>query len=184
MKILDKVQLAILIGILVMCAVVCFQIQNVGKQVRDSGNNDSEIWMERMYVENNIYETIRNQNCSLLLPDNISGKDTILVCYYSALSCGTCVDFAMAKIEEYFPNSDEDSRILFIAYDFNEKVSFEKKNTIKLLSRKTELPINENTSVCYFVLTHGVVEYLFIPEKSYETYTDIYLTEIKNKLFS
>lgn len=182
MKRMFIICIAVSIIILLGLIGVCYQIQMVGKQMMSS-SDDSEKWMERMYVENNIYESIRNNDCVFVVP-NVSKERPLLVCYYSSLSCGTCVDFAMNKIDEYFLDSKLNPQIIFVASDFNEKTNFERQNTLRLNSRDIEMPISESTLTCYFILHNDTVSHFFIPEKTFENYTDMYLTEIKKKFFA
>lgn len=174
--------ICITISIIVLTSliVIYYQMQVMGKQMSSSDN--SEKWMERMYMENNIYESIRNNDCVLIVP-NVAKERPLLVCYYSCLSCGTCVNFAMNKIDEYFLDSESNPQIIFIASDFNEKTNFKRRNTMRLSSRNMEIPINESTAVCYFILQNDSVRHFFIPEKAFENYTDIYLKGIKKKFF-
>lgn len=167
----------ILIGLMFICSQTK---QIMVKQIQDA-TDDSKEWMERMYVENNIHESINNNGYTFMIPD-ISKEIPLLVCYYSALSCGTCVDFAINKIDEYFSDSIQNSHVLFIASDFNEKTKFKKKNTMRISSRDIELPINESATVCFFVLQNNIVEHFFIPEKTFADYTDVYLKRIKEKI--
>lgn len=145
-------------------------------------NDSSEKWMEQMYIENNIYESIQNDNNRLDIAD-FSMKEPILVCYYSSLTCSSCVDYAISKIEEHFPDAKSNPRIYFIACDFNEKEVFKQSNTIKLHHRSHILPINESNSVCYFVLSNKTVLHTFVPESNFGSYTDTYLKEIRKRYF-
>lgn len=99
------------------------------------------------------------------------------------LSCGTCVNFAMSKIDEYFLDSEQNPQIVFIASDFNERTNVKRQNTIRLSSRNIEMPINESAVVCYFILQNNIVSHFFIPEKEFDNYTNVYLTEVRKKFF-
>lgn len=37
--------------------------------------------------------------------------------------------------------------------------------------------------VCYFLLINGKVQHLFIPEKKFPNYTDVYLKTMKKRYF-
>lgn len=167
----------------ILIGVIVFYIQmQMAKEQMKNCTGDSEKWMERMYVENNIYESVRNNDCVFVIP-TVSKETTLLVCYYSSLSCGTCVNFAMSKIDEYFLDSEQNPQIVFIASDFNERTNVKRQNTIRLSSRNIEMPINESAVVCYFILQNNIVSHFFIPEKEFDNYTNVYLTEVRKKFF-
>lgn len=100
------------------------------------------------------------------------------------LSCGTCVNSATSKIDEYFLDSEQNPQIVFIASDFNERTNVKRQNTIRLSSRNIEMPINESAVVCYFILQNNIVSHFFIPKKEFDNYTNVYLTEVRKKFFS
>ncbi len=145
-------------------------------------NDDSEIWMERMYIESNIFELIHNDNSIISIPQ-LNSKKELLVCYYSSLTCGACVNFAISKIDEFFPSPEEQSRIYFVACNFNEKAEFQKKNTIRWNKKIDGLAIEESNNVCYFIVQNNSISRVFIPEEKFENYTNTYLKEIKKKYF-
>lgn len=145
-------------------------------------NSDSEKWLEQMYLENNIYEGIQNDNNQLDIA-SLSVEEPLLICYYSSLTCGSCVDYAISKIEEHFPDVKNNPRIYFIACNFNEKTVFQQPNTIRLNHRVHPLPIDNSSSVCYFVLSNKMVSHTFVPESNFGSYTDTYLKEIRKRYF-
>lgn len=135
-----------------------------------------------MYVENNLYEAIRSDGYSLAIPGIEKQEKPLLICYFSSMSCGGCVSYAISKLEEVFPDMDN-SPVYFVACNYNQKTRFNQKNTILWNRRKDVLSVDETNSVCYFILLDGIVHHLFIPEKKYKNYTDIYLSEIRKRYF-
>lgn len=97
-------------------------------------------------------------------------KDTLIVCYYSSMSCTSCVMFAKEKMRSVIGN-----KCVFIVY-----------NTVKSRVREGEIavgasPISKVDQVAYFVIENGVVKNYFIPEKKYPDFTDMYLLWVKEK---
>lgn len=146
-----------------------------------STSYEDEKFMEEMYIQDNIGESVLNNGTQISVK-NLSLGIPKLICYYSSQSCGACVDFAIKKIEEFFPNSDSD--VLFIAANFNDKMKFRNKNTLNIGTEKLGMELDTSMYVCYFVLLNGRVEHLFIPEKNYSGFTDQYLGLVKKKYFS
>ena len=109
--------------------------------------------------------------------------DTVFVCYYSAQSCGICVEYALNKIKESFEPTDMGQCVWFLTSDFNPKMKFSEEGTINLGKKKSGLKIEGSMYVCYFLLINGKVQHLFIPEKKFPNYTDIYLKTMKKRYF-
>lgn len=139
-------------------------------------------WLERMYVENNLYESLHNDRQILDIPE-LQFDSPVFVCYYSAMTCQSCVDYAKSKVTEHLLNDNDGLRVFFIASGFNDKVRFNERNTIRWNRKGHILPIGESNSVCYFVLWNKTVFHTFIPESKFGNYTDIYLKEIKKRYF-
>lgn len=141
----------------------------------------NEQFMESMYVQDNLLLSITNDGSFTNLKD-LQFEAPKLICYYSSQACGGCITFATQKIKEFFP--DTNPNILFVTSGFNEKVKFKHKNLLNLGMRKMGLDLEDAMFVCYFILNNGQVEHLFIPEKTYSEYTDLYLKEIQKRYFS
>lgn len=152
--------------------------------LKESISNDTadEQFMESLYIQDNILLSISNDG-SLTNLEELQFESPKLICYYSSQSCGACVTFATKKIKEFFPDMDTNPDILFIASGFNEKAELKHKKLLNLGMRKMGLELEKSMSVCYFILKDGRVEHLFIPEKNYFEYTDLYLKEIQKKYF-
>ena len=155
--------------------------ENEQRNIKEEKEN-SEKWLERMYIENNIYEAIHNDQYSLNIPE-LQSDSPLLICYYSSMTCKACIDYAKSKIKEHISDTENSERIFFIACNFNEKVQFKETHTIKLNHRGHTLPIDESNSVCFFILWNNTVFHTFIPESKFGSYTDFYLKEIKKKYF-
>lgn len=177
-RIVSFLQLSISAVILVL--VVLFITRD--DKVNDNQKDITRFLMERMYLEDNVRESILNNNLRInlqMVPSDIP----ILMCCYSSQSCGGCVDFAIDKIKEEFVDFETNTQILFLASGFNEKRGFRERNTVNVGQEKLGLEIDNSMYVCYFILHKGQVTHLFIPEKNYSNYTDIYLKEIKKRYF-
>ena len=166
-------------SILIMTVIILFMCANITQKPKEEDNPDFGI--ERMYIEDNIYEASMNNGLELDLP--WIHLDTVFVCYYSAQSCGICVEYALNKIKESFEPTDMGQCVWFLTSDFNPKMKFSEEGTINLGKKKSGLKIEGSMYVCYFLLINGKVQHLFIPEKKFPNYTDIYLKTMKKRYF-
>lgn len=142
----------------------------------------NERFMEEMYIQDNIALAT---SCNGL-PFKLKELNTDLpkvICYYSAQSCGKCIDYAKTRIKDVFPNADKDSTVLYVVTNYRENETFKEKNVINIGRKKLDLLVDDANLVCYFVAYKGIVENLFIPEKNYERYTDTYLEQIRKRYF-
>lgn len=149
----------------------------------DKNDDESKRFIEEMYIQDNI--TLAT-SCNGL-PFNLKNLNTDLskvICYYSAQSCDTCINYAKTKLKEVFPNADKDSTLIYIVTNYREHEKFKEKNTINIGRKKMNLLVDDANLVCYFVAYKGIVENLFIPEKNYEKYTNTYLEQIQKRYFS
>ena len=157
-----------------------------GRKIGNTDKNEENI--ETYYNEQFIYETVQNNGLSAHITeiqDRMNTEQPVLACYYSSYSCNICVDFAVEKIQEFFPDVETNPRLLFITSNFSKKMNFYKfEKEINLGKSKLGLPIEQTTLPFYFVLLNGTVQHIFIPEKSLPTYTNIYLKGIKKRYFS
>lgn len=150
-KAISFLQLIVLFIILTLNVVVL--ICNLDNKVDPCKETDTQFMMERMYVEDNIRESVLNNNLSINL-EAISDKP-ILVCCYSSQSCGGCVDFAIDKVKGKFVDFETNGQVLFLASGFNDKKNFKEKNTINAGRKKVGLEIDNSMYVCYFINRRG-----------------------------
>lgn len=170
----------VVLTFMVVVLILFFLLSNRTEQ---DTSNESHLLMERMYMEDNVRESILNNDLSVQL-QTVNSDVPILICSFSSQSCGGCVDFATNKIKESFPDFGKNNQILFLASGFNKKKHFDEKKIMNLGAEKLGLEIDNSLYVCYFILFKGKVSHLFIPEKSFSNYTDIYLDEIKKRYFN
>ena len=139
--------------------------------LQESVVNDGEIL-------NLLDKDILNQNNEIFISDKPR-----LVYRYSALNCSSCIEFGKSKLEEHFPNFENDDDLLFIISDYpiNKKVSY--TNCLNLNKNNLGLSIELGNQPFYFLLINNQVEHVFIPDKSFAEYTDIYLQKIRKRYF-
>lgn len=148
----------------------------------NKNDDENKRFMEEMYIQDNI--TLAT-SCNGL-PFNLKNLNTDsprVICYYSAQSCGKCINYAKTRLKDVFPNANKDSTVLYIVTNYREKETFKEKNTINIGRKKLDLLVDDANLVCYFVAYKGIVENLFIPEKNYEKYTNTYLEQIQKRYF-
>lgn len=178
--------LPLLISIAVLIGVGMIYLRIIDMQT--AGVKEEEllgrISMERMYIKDNITEAVMSDGIVVDSLDVCSDRP-MLVCYYSSQSCGSCVNYAIEQIDEFFPDSKygKESPVLFLVSGFDEKALFKEKNTINIGKRKLGLGIDEAMFVCYFVLNKGIAYHLFIPSKEYPEYTTTYFENVKRRYF-
>ena len=172
-------QLLLLVVVISMSLSIYYSLSSL-KELISKETVDKQ-FMESMYVQDNLSLSITNDGSSTNLKD-LQFEAPKLICYYSSQACGGCITFATQKIKEFFP--DTNPNILFVTSGFNEKIKFKHKNLLNLGMRKMGLDLEDAMFVCYFILNNGQVEHLFIPEKTYSEYTDLYLKEIQKRYFS
>lgn len=148
-----------------------------------SDKTDNEAFMEKIYLLDNIAEGITN-NGSQILIDSLQSDTPKLVCFYSSQSCGSCVSFAQEKIEQYFPNEENKDQTQYIVCGYNSTKRFEKRNTINIRNNRLGGNFQNSLYVYYFIIDNDRIEHVFIPDKTYEKYTDTYLKIIKEKYFN
>lgn len=134
---------------------------------------------ERIYIEENMHEALLNNNRPVDIPEI---NDSIaLICYYSSLSCTSCINYAQNKLNEYF--AGKSYPIYYIEVGFNENKT-KKEGVISWMRDKINLPITESLHVFYFLWKGGHLTNVFIPNESYENYTDVYLSGIQGQYFN
>lgn len=136
---------------------------------------------ERAYMEENLYEAAINNGLPLEIPE-IKSDSVALICYYSSLSCSSCVNFAKSKLED-FASQNTRYPVCFIAAGFDEKQQIG-TNIIKWPDRKMKIPLAETLQVFYFLWQNGHITNCFIPNENHANYTDIYLSGIRKRYFT
>lgn len=183
MKIKDYVlsfQLLLLIVIVLVSLATRYSVSSLRELI--SKDLADKRFMESMYIQDNILSSIKS-NGQMTDLNELLFESPKLICYYSSQTCEGCVSFATQKIKEFFPDTDADPNILFVAANFDEKIKLQHKNLLKLGKHKTGTYLDISMHVCYFILQNGKIEHLFIPERNYSEYTDLYLKEIRKKYF-
>lgn len=158
--------------------------QGLSVEISRAGNCqdlENELAFERAYMQENLYEALANDGIALSIPE-ITSDSVALICFFSSLSCNSCVNFAMQKIDEHFAQGKYP--VYFIAAGFNEKYNFDRE-VIRWPSRSvSHLPVTETLYAFYFLWKDGRVRNLFIPERNYAGYADVYLSTVKKMLAS
>lgn len=149
----------------------------------NNNENENEAFMEKVYLLDNIAEGIAN-NGSQVLIDSLKTGTPKLVCIYSAQSCGSCVSFAQEKLEVFFPKEQYKDQTMYIVSGYNSTKIFNKSNTINIRNEKIGGNFQNSLFVYYCIIDKDRIEHVFIPDKTYEKYTDTYLEMIKNKYFN
>jgi hypothetical protein len=88
-----------------------------------------------IYIHQYLYESILNDNTSIVLPDNqnemypilknlvdSSREKPVLVCRFSAFACKICVDYMIEMMSGHFEDYETNPQILFVASDYNPKM--------------------------------------------------------------
>jgi len=140
---------------------------------RDTYREREKLFRAEQTMENHYFlDVVKSgmDNDGIFFPLEGLKKDTVIVCYYSSMSCTSCVMFAKEKMRSVVGNE-----CVFIVY-----------NAVKDRVREGEIaaetsPISKVDQVAYFVIENGVVKNYFIPEKKYPDFTDMYLLWVKEK---
>ncbi|GHT08207.1 hypothetical protein FACS189432_01020 [Bacteroidia bacterium] len=146
--------------------------------------------IEQFYYEQNIYAAVENNDISINvtpIQNQINYNQPTLVCRYSANACSICIDFAIDKLNEFFPDSENNTLpVLIIVSDLSsdKKIKKYSNKTINIAKNNLEMPIEETYLPFYFIMYQGKAQQIFIPEKNYPKYTDTYLKAIKKRYFS
>jgi hypothetical protein len=158
------------------------------KSNKNNNINKTESELLSYYFIDNIYTSLDNEQLKLdneilnLIYNKYKVNDSmpIFIIKYSQYSCNACVDFIKNRIKKYFSNNN---RVIYIASDYS-NYHDAVENTIFL---KKGLNLNipaDDTHIPYvFLLKKGVINHIFIPDKVYDEYFDVYLKEIINKFF-
>ena len=170
---------------LLLSSIIIFQNHSLHHTVESLNNNENEneAYMEKVYLLDNIAEGIAN-NGSQVLIDSLKTSAPKLVCLYSAQSCASCVSFAQEKLEQFFPKEQYKDQTIYIVSGFNSAKTFNKSNTINIRNEKIGGNFQNSQFVYYCIIDNDRIEHVFIPDKTYEKYTETYLELIKEKYFS
>lgn len=170
---------------LLLSGIIIFQNHSLQYVIESLNNNENEneAFMEKVYLLDNIAEGIAN-NGSQVLIDSLKANTPKLVCLYSAQSCGSCVSFAQEKLEQFFPKEQYKDQTIYIVSGFNSAKTFNKSNTINIRNEKIGGNFQNSQFVYYCIIDNDRIENVFIPDKTYEKYTETYLELIKEKYFS
>lgn len=176
--------------VILLLTILLFYGDIMSKYFNNNDNKQDESFVERMYMSGNLKGMIWNNGIDvnkdtyIKLQQHIKKTNSpILVCWFSSVSCKACYDFAEKKINEYFSDSIS-SKVFYIAVNFNKVKDFRKNNLLNLGEGRLGLPIEERLSVFFFVLKGRNVSDVFIPEKNFPQYTDVYLKNIIKKYFN
>lgn len=169
---------------LLLSCIIISQNHSLHHMIESLNNNEyeNEVFMEKVYLLDNIAEGIAN-NGSQVLIDSLKANTPKLVCLYSAQSCGSCVSFAQEKLEAFFPKEQYKDQTMYIVSGYNSTKIFNKSNTINIRNEKIGGNFQNSLFVYYCIIDKNRIEHVFIPDKTYEKYTDTYLGMIKNKYF-
>lgn len=174
----------LLITILCIASIIIFQNHSLYQTFEVlNKENKNEGFMEKVYLLDNISEGINN-NGSQILIESLKFKKPKLVCFYSAQSCGSCVLFAQEKLEQFFPYELYQDKTLYIVSGYNSTKTFNKNNTINIRNQNLGGNFQNSQFVYYFIINNDRIEHVFIPDKTYEKYTETYLELIKEKYFN
>jgi len=184
-------ELFLLISILVITSLTLktLLLQKNGISSHEIEINKSDKFMFEMYTKQNCVEEIVNSYLHLNLSEQIVSfsvqHDTPIFVYrYSAFNCDVCVKFGNTKIEEYFSDKKNSQQLLYIISDFQSNNNIQNAKVIDIKKNNLGLPVENSNQPFYFVLINNCIRHVFIPDKSFPDYTDLYLREIKKRYFN
>ncbi len=161
-------------------------------------NNDSKkielMQMEKLdfdlYFRQSIYEMFVNNEMIIVnkpavtkINSFVTNKGPLLVYRYSAFNCNECVEFGHNKLKEYFPDYKSNPNLLLMISNFPTKDTISYNKVLNLDKVHLGLPIEAENHPFYFVLNEGRVHHVFVPDKNFSEFTDLYLETIKKRYF-
>ena len=165
----------LLVSILTIVLVSYYQERTERKQWATEIEN--EHFMERVYMQDNITASIIGNGFPVDI-ENCHFTSPKIICYYSAQSCAACINYAKEAIKKHFPDPQNDSTIVYLATNYPANYKFKEKNTINLGRKKLNLPIETVDRVFFFVIDDNRVEHIFMPERQFDEYTQLYLKQV------
>ena len=164
-----------------------FAISNQNYQVNFSRILDLHEYTSQrtlLPIENRIVYISADSLNFLYLSDLV--QDKTLVSTFSLGMCESCVDFAVEKLEQHFPDYMNNDRILFIPIDIQARFRKEYfgKALINLVQPPNLLFEGAEKHPCFFLLDEEmIVKMLFVPDYHTSELTDMYLGSIKSRFF-
>lgn len=114
---------------------------------------------------------------------DISKDKPVLIFRYSALNCDACIEYGKQKLKEHFDNYEENPFIKRVVSNYPSISEDNKENLIDLKKKNMGLLL-ENSNLPFFCILKGnQIIHVFIPDKGFPKYTDLYLKEIKSRYF-
>lgn len=178
-NIVISVLFVLLLSILIITSLILYLVS----AEKSKSDWENEHFMEEVYIQDNIAASILCNN-KLVGVEELKQNQPRLVCFYSSQSCGACLNFAKGRINEIFTKSEKASGVIYVASNYSKGETFREKNTINIGKEKLGISLDDTSLVCFFVIVDNKIEHLFIPDRSYEKYTDTYLKQIKAKYFA
>lgn len=183
----------IMIGIVIISSITLNVLLKLEKNTTNNTKVEqmkSEKFVFELYMKQLIQESIIS-NCNFINNNSIELlnqsqiNEPTLVYRYSALGCNECIEYGNKKLEAYFKNYKNNKSILFVISDyvpkFNNEIQY--TNYLDLQKNKLDIPIEDSNIPFYCILYNNCVSHIFIPDKNYPEYTDLYLQEIKRRFF-
>lgn len=165
-------------------------------QLEVNSQEDSRFEHLNMYFYNSIFQSVENENISINGETlewihlkskmfSVNFDKPVLVFRYSIYSCTSCIDFIYDKLMISFDYKlDNVSQLLFLTSDSNPLLKGKISQTINMVTRRLDIPIEREDIPFVFILDNGEVKNLFVPDTSFPEYMEFYLKEIKKKYFT
>lgn len=179
--------------ILMLCVLIFIKIQLPTKQVVDEGANETLIEDLDLYYQQLLYLGLMDNNSELEFSKLKTTQSAIiesmyntpvLVVRYSAFNCNSCIDFCLSKLEQFFPNFNNDKHLMFIYSNYPKNYKTDFLQTLNLEKENLGLYTEDANLPFLFVLHKGIVNHVFVPDGKYPEHYDLYLKEIIKKYFN
>ncbi|MDD3323185.1 MAG: hypothetical protein PHS59_17265 [Paludibacter sp.] len=179
----------LLISILILLIVNLIPLK---KNINLNSNHEKNLTLE-LYTNQIITESIRNNSVKISIEDNkeilnklqmySSVNKPVLILTFSAFSCKSCVDFSRKKVHEHFDNFILNNRAVFIVSNFENYNVLRNESVTIMKFDNLGIPLEETNQPFFFILHNGVAQNIFVPDKEFPIFTDIYLNELRKKYF-
>lgn len=132
------------------------------------------ILSEGLSINNNLLSSYLNEN-------EIHGS--VLIIRYSAFGCKTCIEYIYKVLQQKYGSLSSRSNIMFVVSDINLIKSHEEYGNTVFLPKNQSLglALEQTKTPFLFILDHGKVSSLFIPNIHRNTIFEAYLSAINER---
>lgn len=111
-------------------------------------------------------------------------SEGILVLRFSGETCNSCIDFALERLKQTYPDFAHNDRIILLSSQVATRLkkAYYGKSIYSLYNEDVELPFDQYRTPYFFYL-RGSLEYklFFIPDQNQTKVTDFYLNTVKQR---